>query len=88
MIKHLLFDLVLLLTILICPWWLSVFLALVTLYYLNSFYEMILFGLLLDIFYSQFSFSFNPSDYKFTFLFLFLFLSSFYIKKRLKFYNK
>ena len=88
MIKHLILDLVLFLFIIACPWWASVILAVVVLYYLPTFYEMVIFGLLLDIYYGQLGPVFHFTDYRFTLLFLFLLLSSFFIKKRLKFYER
>jgi hypothetical protein len=88
MIKHLILDLILFLTIIICPWWGSVIFALFLLYYLKFFNEIVIFGLITDIFYGSFSATFNLWDYKFTLLFLVLLLSSFFIKKRLKFYNR
>ena len=88
MIKHIILDILLLLVIIICPWWGSVIFALFLLYYLKSFNEIILFGLVIDIYYSHFSLSFNIFDYRFTLIFLVLLLSSFFIKKRLKFYNR
>ena len=63
-------------------------LAVAILYYLKHFNEIIPFGLILDIYYGQFSPTFNPWDYKFTILFTILLLTSFFIKKRLKFYMK
>ena len=88
MIKHIILDILLFLFVVTCPWWVTVLFALVILYYLKSFNEIVLFGLLMDIYYGRFSPSFHVTDYKFTLLFLILLVSSLFIKKRLKFYNK
>jgi len=88
MIKRIILNILLFLFIIICPWWLSVIFAVVILYYSRIFNEIILFGLMMDILYGNFSSNFNIMDYKFTLLFLILLLASFFIKKRLKFYNR
>ena len=88
MIKHIIFDILLFLFVIACPWWVTTLFAVVILYYLRSFNEVILFGLMMDILYGNFSPGFHVMDYRFTLLFLILLLSSFFIKKRLKFYNK
>jgi hypothetical protein len=88
MIRHLILDILLFLAILVFPWWVSVFLATFLLYYLKSFNEIVLFGLIMDIYYGRFSSTFNLFDYRFFLVFLVLLLSSFYFKKRLKFYHR
>jgi hypothetical protein len=86
--KRIILNIILFISIIICPWWVSVILALAILYYLKNFPEIILYGLLLDIYYGKLSSTFHIFDYRFTLLFLILLLSSFYIKKRLKFYDR
>jgi len=88
MIKHIILDLILFLVIILCPWWVSVLLAIGILYYLISFNEIILFGLIMDIYYGKLSPEFHILNYTFTIVFLILLLSSIFIKKRLKFYNR
>ena len=83
--KRIIFDVLLFLIVIIFPWWVSVLFGLFILYYLKSFFEFVLFGLLLDICYGTFSYPFNVLEYKFTLLFLVLLLSSFFIKKRIRF---
>lgn len=78
--KRLILNIILLAVIITCPWWVSVLLALALLYYLKHFNEIILYGFIMDILYGK-------GDYKFTVIFLILLLSSFFIKKRLKFYS-
>jgi len=70
------------------PWWVTAILATVTLYYFRSYNEIILFGLVMDIYYSHLSPDFHLLDYRFTLFSLILLISSFYIKKRLKYYNE
>lgn len=88
MIKHITLGILLFLFIITCPWWVTVIFALVILYYLKSFNEIVIFGLLMDIMYGNFSAHFSIWDFKFTLFFLILLLSSFFIKKRLRFYLK
>jgi hypothetical protein len=88
MIKRIILDILLFLFVIVCPWWLTVIFAVAILYYLRFFNEMVLFGLLMDIYYGSFSATFHIMDYKFTLLFFALLLTSFFIKKRLKFYNR
>ena len=85
--KHLILDIILFMVILLLPWWVSVLGAIFLLYYFRSFNEIVLFGVLMDILYGRFSSGFHPLDYRFTLLFLALLLTSFVIKKRLKFYG-
>lgn len=86
--KRLIFNVLLFLSIVACPWWVSVAFGVVTLYYFKFFNEIILYGLLLDILYGRFSVHFSLWDYRFTLFFTVLLLSSFYLKKGLKFYSK
>jgi len=92
MLKHIILDIILFLSIIICPWWVSTFFALFLLYYLRFFNEIILFGVVMDIFYGNFSplltDGFHLFSYKFTIFFLILLLFSFFVKKRLKFYSQ
>lgn len=86
--KRLILNILLFLFIITCPWWVSVLFALFILYYLRTFNEIILYGLVMDILYGRFSPHFHLFDYKFTLFFLLLLLSSLFIKKRLKFYSR
>ena len=83
--KRLIFNIVLFLVVITCPWWVGVVLGLFILYYLKSYNELIIFGLVMDIYYGNFSQNFSILEYKFTLLFLILIVSSFFIKKRLRF---
>lgn len=86
--KRLIFNILFFLSIVACPWWVSVAFGIFTLYYFRFFNEIILYGLLLDILYGRFSVHFGLWDYRFTLFFAVLLLSSFYLKKGLKFYSK
>jgi hypothetical protein len=88
MIKRTILDILLFLFVIVCPWWVTMIFAIAILYYLRFFTEIVLFGLLMDIYYGSFSTTFHIMDYKFTLLFFVLLLTSFFIKKRLKFYNR
>lgn len=88
MLKRIIFDILLFLFVITCPQWVTVIFAFVILYYFKSFNEIVLFGLILDIYYGGFHSTFHIMDYKFTLLFLILLFSSYFIKKRLKFYSR
>lgn len=88
MIKHLLIDIIFFVLIIILPYWLTVLLAIFLLFYFKNFNEIIIFGFIMDLYYSDFGIPFNIFDYKFTLLFFFLLILSFYFKKRLKFNYK
>ena len=86
MIKKIILDIILFFVILLCPWWLAVALAIALLFYFKNFSEIILFGLIMDIYYAKFAPSFNLFDYKLTLFFLVLYFISSFLKKRLKYY--
>ncbi len=87
MIKKIISDTVLFLVILLCPWWLSVILGVALLFYFKNYSEIVLFGLIMDIYYTKLAPSFNIFDYKITLFYLVLLIASYFIKKRLKFYS-
>jgi hypothetical protein len=88
MLKRIVFDILILISAIVCPWWFTALFSIAILYYLKTFNEIILFGLVMDILYGRVSANFHFWDYRFTLFFLILLLTSFIIKKRLKFYNR
>lgn len=88
MIKRIIFYILVFLSGVFCPWWFTTLFSIGVLYYFKSFNEIVLFGLIMDILYGQLSASFHWYDYKFTLFFLILLFTSYFIKKRLKFYSK
>lgn len=88
MLKRIIFDILLFISAIMAPWWFTGIFSIAILYYFKSFNEIILFGLVMDIIYGRLSETFHWYDYRFTVFFLILLLTSYYIKKRLKFYNK
>lgn len=86
MIKRIILESLLFISVISFPWWISVLFALVILFYLKTFNEIILFGLIMDIYYGRLSPTFHVMDYKITIVFIIALLVSFFIKKRLKFY--
>jgi len=88
MLKRIIFDILLLISVIICPWWFTALFLVAVLYYLKSFTEIVLFGLIMDILYGGISTNFHFGDYRFTIFFFIILITSFYIKKRLKFYSK
>jgi len=88
MLKRIIFDILLFLSAIACPWWFTGIFSIVILYYFKSFNEVILLGIIMDILYGRLSAAFHWWDLKFTIFFVILLLTSIFIKKRLKFYNK
>jgi hypothetical protein len=88
MLKRIVFDILILISAIVCPWWFTALFSIAILYYFKTFNEIILFGLVMDILYGRVSANFHFWDYRFTLFFLILLLISFVIKKRLKFYNR
>ena len=86
MTKHILLDILLFFILITCPWWVTVLFAIFVLFSLKSFHEIILLGLIMDIYFGSFSQPFRFWDYKFTLFFILLLLASFFIKKRLRLY--
>ncbi len=84
--KKFLSDILLFLVILFCPWWLAAMLGIFLLFYFKTYNEIILFGLIMDIYYSKLAPSFSLLDYKNTLISLLLLIVAHLIKKRLKFY--
>jgi len=78
-------DILIFLSIIILSWWMSIIIIIFFLYRFRSFNEVVIFGLIMDIFYGKSSASFNLWDYRFMIFCLIALLSSFYIKKYLKF---
>jgi len=88
MFKRIIFDILLFISAIVAPWWFTGIFSIAILYYFKNFNEIILFGLIMDILYGRLSANFHWYDYRFTFLFIILLLTSYFIKKRLKFYDK
>lgn len=51
MSKRILFDGLFILTLFYAPWWAVIFMAMFGVYYFNSFYEVMVFGVMYDILY-------------------------------------
>jgi hypothetical protein len=88
MLKRIIFDILLFISAIVAPWWFTGIFSIVILYYFKNFNEIILFGLVMDILYGRLADTFHWYDYRFTLFFLILLLTSFFIKKRLKFYDR
>jgi hypothetical protein len=86
MIKKTVLNIILFFVIILCPWWLSVALGIALLFYFKNYSEVIVFGLIMDIYYAKLAPSFNIFDYKLTLFFIILYFISHFLKKRLKFY--
>lgn len=86
MIKKVALNIILFFVILLLPWWVSVILGIALLFYFKNYSEIIVFGLIMDIYYAKLAPSFNIFDYKLTLFFLTLYIFSHFLKKRLKFY--
>lgn len=88
MLKRIIFDILVFVSAIVAPWWFTAIFSIAVLYYFKNFNEIVLFGLVMDILYGRLSVAFHWYDYKFTLFFLILLLTSYFIKKRLKFYNR
>jgi len=71
-----------------CPWWLTALAALFFLFYQKSYFEIIIVGFLMDVYYGSFHANFTWSDYRFTLWAVVLLVVSIFLKKRLKFYSE
>ncbi len=88
MLKRFVSDILLLFSIIVMPWWLTVLFVIVLLFYFESFYEAIIAGFLIDFTYSiptELLFGFR---FIFTALFVILFLLSGPLKRRLRYYSR
>jgi hypothetical protein len=88
MLKRIIFNILLFISAIIAPWWFTALFSIAILYYFKNFNEVILFGVIMDVLYGRLSANFHWYDYKFTVFFLILLITSYFIKKRLKFYDK
>ena len=79
-------DLILLLAIFIMPWWLSLLLIIAAIFYFNTFYESVIFAILLDGFYGIPGLTFYGINAFFTTVIGVIFILLIFLKPRLKFY--
>jgi len=83
--RRLIADLILLISVVLLPWWLSAPIAIIFLFVFDSYYEILIAGLIIDSLYPH-SFIIPRISIGFTFLAAVVFLASFPIKRNLKFY--
>ena len=67
------------------PWWITFFIAIGTLFFTNSFYEIFFWGFLADALYGEGSVSSTNFPFAFSTTALFLFLAISYLKKEVRF---
>lgn len=86
MIFRIVFNILMFLSVLFLPWWVTVIVAMV---FLSKFkaYEIIFWGVFVDILYSASVPSFLNIEYLFTITFIVLLIISHYLKRRLMFYD-
>lgn len=87
MIKRIIIDILLLLSVFFWGPILPVIGALFFLYYFESFYEIMFVGLIIDVLYGSPLSSLGGFSHTMTFIAVVLLISSFFIKKKLKFYS-
>jgi hypothetical protein len=80
------FDIVLFLSLFIVPWWLSLSVALVGVFFFSRFYEIIIAGVVVDILYGVPQASFFGFQYISSIVTVLFFIGGEYIKKRMIFY--
>lgn len=84
---RILIDTILFLTILLLPPIFPIVISLCLLYFYEDFYEIIFVGMIIDTLYGRPITSLYNFSHPMTFIFTASFISSFFIKKRLKFYS-
>lgn len=80
-------DFVIFFLIFIAPWWLTLFLVCVGVFFFEHFFESILFALLMDGFHGQEGMTFFKINALFTIIVSVVFIVSIFLKTRLKFYT-
>jgi len=80
MSKRIILNLILLLSVLFMPWWVSVVLALFLVFYLNNFYEIVIFGFVMDALYGTGQFYFIIGA-------LVMFAAVYLFKSRVRYYD-
>ncbi len=80
-------DLIIFVLIFVAPWWLTLFLLCVGLFYFEYFFESILFALLMDGFHGQPGVTFWGINALCTSIVSVVFLLSIFLKARLRFYT-
>lgn len=86
MVFRIVFNILMFLSVLFLPWWVTVIVAMV---FLSKFkaYEIIFWGVFADILYNASVPSFLNIEYLFTITFIVLLIISHYLKRRLMFYD-
>ncbi len=79
-------DLLLLTSVFCFPWWVTIALAIIFLFIFESFWEVAVAGILLDVLYS-FESAFSLHSLKYSIFFICLFALSLPVKNCLKFYS-
>ena len=87
MFKRIFFTVIFFVSTFIFPWYITVLLAL-TLVVVAPGYEIIIGGLVLDFVYGAVVPSFFTSPFSFTIFFTLIYIGSYFIKKRLVFYEE
>ncbi len=80
-------DIFIILSIVVCPWWLTFLLIILGLFLFNKFYEAFLFGLILDSLYGISREIFLEKDYISILIVIVLFFLINWLKKRLRIYS-
>lgn len=87
MMQRILADLAICIALLVFPWWVGFVLACIAFFLFEDFYEVILFGLIIDSLYQISIARYFHFELFFTAFAIVLFIAGFYIKKKLKFYS-
>ncbi|MES2436828.1 MAG: hypothetical protein V4519_02355 [Patescibacteria group bacterium] len=84
---RILFDCILGISIFFLPWWIPFLAACIAVFFLDSFYEIVVLGVIIDSLYNAPIVRFHNIQFVITFLALFVTLIGSFIKNKLRFYN-
>jgi hypothetical protein len=86
--KRVFFDILLFLSVLLLPWWASLFLAILGLFIFNKFYEYLIFGVIVFVLYSTRSSRIISSPVYFALILTLSFALIEIVKRNIIFYKK
>jgi hypothetical protein len=80
-------DIALFISLFIFPWWFVVVLAVIALFFFNSYYEVIFLGVIIDSLYNAPIARFHGFEFVVTIAMVLLYILAEVLKRRLRFYN-
>ncbi len=86
--RRILVDILLILSIFFFPWWLTLGLSLIALFYFDNFYEILFLGIGIDSLYNATIAIYHPVEFVATIIAIVLFVGVTILKNRLRLYSK